>query len=135
MLRFLLPLFVISLLVGADSAKKAEPVSDRNVERLRKAFPGDEIVNADCKLEFRSKGLLIAANEIAFDGGRMKLADCGIVQFEKDQEQGKDSRPTAIRSSTVFLTFDKPISAVADLGNRTIVSAELAGGVRLIFEK
>ncbi len=124
MVRFLLPLFVICLLVGADSGKKAESVSDRNMERLRKAFPGDEIVNADFKLEFRSKGLLIAANETTIDGGRMRLADCAIVQFEKDQGQGKYSRPTAIRSSQVFLTFDKPISAVADLGNRTIVSAE-----------
>jgi len=133
MLKVLLPLFATCLLVGADSPKKSDAAPDKLRESLRDAFPGDEIVNTD-KLFIRSKRLLIAFNQINFDGGRMKLTDCAIVQFEKDEGQGKASRPTAIRVSEASLTFDKPISTIADLGKRKIVSAELAGGIRLAFE-
>jgi hypothetical protein len=134
MLRFLLPLFAFCLLMGADSPKKADVVPERIRERLRNAFPGDEIVNADT-LFIRSKRLLIAFNQMNFDNGRMKLTDCAIVQIEKDEGKGKASRPTAVRASVAYLTFDKPISTIADLGNRKIVSAELPGGIRLALEK
>lgn len=134
MLKVLLPLFATCLLVGADSPKKSDAVSDRLKESLRDAFPGDEIVNADT-LFIRSKRLLIAFNQINFDGGRMKLTDCAIVQIEKDEGKDKASRPTAIRTSVAYLTFDKPISTFTDLASRKIVSAELMGGFRLAFEK
>jgi hypothetical protein len=134
MLRFLLPFFATCLLVGADSPKKADVVPERIRERLRDAFPGDKIVNADT-LFIRSKRLLIAFNQMTFEGGRMKLTDCAIVQIEKEEGQGKTSRPTAVRASEAYLTFDKPLSAIADLGNQIIVSAELPGGILLAFEK
>ena len=92
--------------------------------------------NAAIKVELRGQGLLLAASTLAIDpDGRVRLTDCVLVRLGPGVDSAKSWCATTIRSKYIVFTLDQPIRSVTDLGTRKILSAELAGGLRLTFQE
>jgi RNA polymerase sigma factor (sigma-70 family) len=103
--------------------------------RLKLTFPDMEVSNAVVKLEIRAQGLLIAATIFSLEAdGRVKLTDCAVARMGKGIDPAKPWRATTMRSEFVLLRLDQPVRNVADLCSRRVVTAELAGGVRVSFD-
>jgi RNA polymerase sigma factor (sigma-70 family) len=92
---------------------------------LRTAFGRDcKEVQSAIKLEFRSRGLVLAADAMNFEGdGRPVLFPCRLAMFDG----------TAVRGDKVRLTFDGPVRTPADMGRRKITAVEPVGNVRITF--
>jgi hypothetical protein len=103
---------------------RVAPRTDVN-RTLRRAFGRDcKEVSSAIKLAFRSRGLVLAAETMNFEGdGRILLKPCRLVLFDG----------TAVRGDAVGLTFDGPVRTPADVGRRKITAIEPVGKVRITF--
>src|SRR5205823_5876551 len=54
-----------------------------------------------------------------------------IAIFGKDKRDGKFPEINTVQSKVAFLTFDKPVSSVADMGRHKIVACELRENIRV----
>jgi hypothetical protein len=134
--KYALMILTAIFLLGADVPKQGAFANDKTVgEKLREAFPGGEVENSPIVIYFRSKRLLIAADEIIFEAdGKVKLTGCAIARFPATTESAKVSRPTTIRCQFARIKLDRPAHSIEELLHRKIVSVELSGGVRLSFK-
>jgi hypothetical protein len=112
---------------GAPTAPGGE------VERkLRLAF-GDEckeVLWAGIRMEFRSLQLVVAAGSCEFQpDGRVKFSPCWLARFGG----GAAAAPTTVCCDAAYFTCDRPVTALADLCRRTILSVEPRGNVRIGF--
>jgi hypothetical protein len=99
--------------------------------KLRRAFPGLDVESFVIQVENRSHRLVLAANSITVQGGRVHLENCAIARIADDPAGAKPTIPTAIRCAYAAFTTDKPVRTVAELGTATITAVEFPDGVRL----
>src|SRR5262249_13232660 len=126
--------------VEGDPDKPPKPPLPQNKakEKLRLAF-GEawEELKRTMKLAVRNKGLVLATGEanIKSEGdrkGQVELKLFSIAIFGKTAPGGTVPEINTIRSDIAYLTFDKPINNIHEMGSRRIVGAELGGDVKLI---
>ena len=98
-------------------------IGDRPIDtRLKIAFgPACVEVHYKLKFEAREKGLLFAATDYKqMDDGRVQLDQVSVAIF------GKNSRDiSTVHADRAYITCDKPIKKIEDMGARKIVAAEL----------
>jgi lipopolysaccharide export system protein LptA len=97
--------------------------------KLRMAF-GDECPEAKdwkIKLELESRNMVIATQDISVEpDGRVKLTPFSVAIFGKDKGDGKYPEINTVRSQQAYLTFDKPVSNIAEMSGRKIMAGELS---------
>ncbi len=135
MSKFALPILTVVFLTSAEPTPKAAAQCGTAIDRkLKQAFSDSAVKDAAVKLEFRSQGLLLAASSVTIEpDGRIKLTDCAVARFGEGADPARPGRLTTMRSTQVTLALDKPINGLTDLGDRRVLSAELAGGIRMTF--
>jgi hypothetical protein len=78
----------------------------------------------------------VAAESITVEqDGRVKLAPCVIVRFFAVKDREEPSPLVTIRCEEAYFKLDQPIRSAGELGNRKIVSVELADGFHFAVEK
>lgn len=90
--------------------------------RLRQAFGQDCIEQTyNLKFENREKGILFAAYESKIlDDGRVLLQQISVAIFAKTSHE-----ISTVHADRAFLTFDRPVRKIEDVGNHKVVVAEL----------
>lgn len=114
------------------------PDEDRENEadrRLGLAFGPDcdEVKNRNIKVELHSRGMVLAAQDIKFEDGRVKLTPFSLAIFGKDRDDQKFPEITTIQAREARLTFDKPVNNIAEMGSnvRKITAGELSGDIKI----
>jgi hypothetical protein len=122
----------------AGGVQRIVPEEDRENEadrRLGLAFGPDcdEVKNRNIKVEFQSRGMVLAAQDIKFEEGRVKLTPFSLAIFGKDREGQKFPEITTIQAREARLTFDKPVNNIAEMGSnvRKITAGELSGDIKI----
>jgi protein involved in polysaccharide export with SLBB domain len=114
---------------------KVEKESPRLSGMLSRAF-GDssEALRATIKLEVRSLGLVLAANEMSIEpDGRARFTPCWLARFS---EAGEEAQPVvAIRCPEARVSFDGPVKSLADIGRRRITDVDASSDVGMTFPK
>jgi hypothetical protein len=126
--------FVVIAVLGVVGAPSVTTADERTTElKLQQAFPNDRgVSNLGIKLTIRAQGLVIAADSaIVEPDGRIKLSDCAIAQFPRQDAGGMTIRPTTIRSEYAYLKYDGPVRSMGDLASRKILAVELPGGATM----
>lgn len=88
-----------------------------------------QVLGRAMKLEIRNRRMVVAADQIDIlkEGereGQVMLKPCAIALFGKDP--GPAQEINTISSGVAYLTFDKPVSEIRELGDgRKIIAAEL----------
>ncbi len=115
-------------IAGSDEFPPLPPERINEADRkLRQAF-GDDCPESKrtIKLETRAKGLVLAADSFQIlEDGRVKLTPFSVALFGKEEGPDKVPEITTVRSDLAILEFDRPISSIADMGNRRLVGGEL----------
>jgi len=128
----------VSAKAKAFLAEDLFPSKPREEDRkLRLAF-GDNCqeLKATIKLVLASRGLVLAADTFNIEeDGRLKFTPCSIALFSAGDGDATAPPITTIRSVSAFLQLDRPINTLWALGDRKIVSVELAGGMRVVLNK
>jgi hypothetical protein len=109
-----------------DIAK--QPVEDRIEKKLRDAFGvGCPELKRSIQLDLPKKGWGLAANH--FDpepDGRIKLTPFSAFMIPKSKDKSaKTLEINTIRCDIAYLTLDRKISNMAELGNRKVIAVEL----------
>lgn len=104
------------------------PLTD---QKLKLAFGDrDDIQKMPIKLEVNSKNLVLASETFdVLKDGRVRLMPFYLAVFGKNQVQGKFPEINTIKGDVAFLTFDQPVSNIAELGKRKITAGELSGNI------
>jgi lipopolysaccharide export system protein LptA len=100
------------------------------IKKLRMAF-GEDCPEKDWKIQIESqdKGFVLATRDVTvLPDGRLELEPFSFVLFRKDKEDGKYPEIDTVRSKKAFLSFDKPVSSIADIASRKIVGGMLGTG-------
>jgi lipopolysaccharide export system protein LptA len=121
----------------ADTGSSPPPPAENPADRkLQMAFgEGCPELQRSVKLELRNRGIVLAVDDFTpmpEPDGRMKLEPFSIALFGKPHEPGSTPEINTIRSKRAFLTFDKPVANVAELGSRKIVEAELQDDIEVV---
>jgi len=136
--RFRMSKYALTFLAGSLLAAAAAPAraGDTVDPTLKQAFTDMEVNNAAIKVELCGQRLLLAASAVVVDpDGRIRLTDCALVRFGKGADPSKPWRATTVRGEYIVFTLDRPIRSVTNLGSRKILSAEVAGGLRVTFDE
>jgi hypothetical protein len=126
--------FVVVAFLGALGAPSVTSAGEGATERkLQQAFPNDQQASsAAIKVNVRAQGLVFAADSATVEpDGRIKLSNCAIAQFPRQDAGGKTIRPTTIRSEYAYLKYDGPVRSIVDLVIRKILAVELPGGATM----
>ena len=107
-------------------------------KKLRIAFGegAPEVKSRKFKLEIEPRGLVLAAQEVTIEpDGKAKLVPFSVAVFSKDKGEKKaNSYPeiTTVQADTAYLTFDKPLKSMTDMGSRKIMGGEMTGDIKII---
>src|SRR5437016_4744810 len=96
----------------ADRRILKEPRENEADQKLRIAFGPDcdEVKNRNIKVELQSRGMVLAAQEIKFLDGRVKLTPFSLAIFGKDGDANKFPEINTVQCKEATLTFDKPVN-------------------------
>src|SRR5262249_38854149 len=123
-------------LIGERELPPPDEHENEADHKLRLAFGPDcdEVKNRNIKVELQSKGMVLAAQDIKFIGGSVRLTPFSLAIFGKDKEGEPSPEINTVQCREATITFDKPVNNIAEMGNnvRKIIGAELAGDVTII---
>jgi hypothetical protein len=104
------------------------------VIKLQQSFGSEcEELKRPIKLEVPARGLVLSATEFHIeDDGRVRLAPLSVAMFSKPRPGEKAPEITTLQCEIAFLTFERPIMSIADMGKHKITNAEVAGNIRLV---
>jgi hypothetical protein len=110
------------------------PVHNRVDQLLQLAFGGDEkIMACPIKLDVRSRGLVVASEQfVVEEDGTVRLTPCNLAIFGKDHAKDTIPEINTVRSREAYLTFDRPVSNITEIGSRKIVACKLVNDVQFV---
>jgi lipopolysaccharide export system protein LptA len=103
------------------------------VRKLEEAFGKDcPEIRHTIKIEVQSRGLILIAENFEFVEGRVKLVTPSVAIYGK--ARGEDGTPeiNTVRGKVAYLTFERPIQTLADMGKYRIIAGQIAGNVRIV---
>ncbi len=106
--------------------------------KLRQAFGegSPEVKSRKFKLEVEPKGIVLAAQEVTIEpDGRAKLVPFSVAVFSKEKgDKPANTYPeiTTIQAEKAYLTFDRPLRSITEMGNRKITGGEMTGNIKII---
>lgn len=117
---------------GAESTRVIKPPDKTFIDiKLEKAFgPGCEEVRRAHKLDLNAKSMLLSAESINFDNGRLVLTPVSVAVFGKDRD-GKGQEINTIKAKVAYLDFDRPVNSPSEINGRKIMKAELIDDIRV----
>ncbi len=96
------------------------------LDKLKQAFgPDSPQLNHPIKLELHARRTLLTARDYELQNGRLHLSDLGLAMFGADNGDGRGVEINTLRADQAYLTFDRPISNLGEVGSRKIEEAEL----------
>jgi hypothetical protein len=101
-------------------------------EKLRLAFGTDcdEIKNRKNKIDLGAKGMVLAVQSFeVLKDGRVKLTPFSLALFRKETANAKYPEINTVQCNEAYVTFDRPVSNLAEMANRKIVAGELRGDI------
>jgi lipopolysaccharide export system protein LptA len=117
---------------GIDSQPLPPRPNENSAEKLLRIAFGEDCHEKDWKIKIESqdKGFVLATQDVTvLPDGRVELAPFSFVIFRKDKEDGKFPEIDTIRSKKAFLSFDRPVTSITEIGSRKIVGGVLGGPV------
>ncbi len=113
------------------------------IRQLQKAFGEDcPEVKRSIRLEVAAHNLVLAASDFALEDGRVKLWPFSMAIFGKEKPGTNWHEINTVRADVAYLTFDRPVNNVMEIGSRRIIGGELsqdpkklggaAGGVTIV---
>jgi len=91
-------------------------------------------IDRPIRLEVRSKGLVLAAGDFSIEqpgGQRVLLKPFSLAIFSKEIGPEQFPEINTVRSREAYLTLDRPINNITEIGNRKIVAGLLQGDIRI----
>lgn len=103
-------------------------------EKLRMAFgEGSPELLRTVKLEIRTRGMVLAADDVKVEDGKLHMSPFSIAIFGKPSSDPRAfPEINTVRSDVAHITFDRPVSSITEIGNRKIVSGQLNGDIKII---
>jgi lipopolysaccharide export system protein LptA len=104
------------------------PQHENNTKKLLRLAFGEDCPEKDFKfqLESQDKGFVLAMEDFTvLSDGRVELSPFRFVILRKEKDAGKFPEINTIKCNKAFISFDKPVSSIADIPNRKIVGATL----------
>lgn len=115
--------------MAVEAPPPRKPETDR---KLQMAFGQgwEELLRCTIKLEVRSRNLVLAADQfIILPDGRVQLSPFNIAIFRKGAAEEVFPEIHTVQSNVAYLTFDRPVTSIAEMGSRKIIAGELSGNV------
>lgn len=106
--------------------------------KLKMAFGEecDEVKNRKFKLEIEPRGIVLAAHDVSIEpDGRAKLTPFSLAIFSKDKGDKRHPEITTIQAKRAYLTFDRPLANVTEMGSRKIIGGELDEDIYIISNR
>jgi lipopolysaccharide export system protein LptA len=106
-------------------------------KKLRMAF-GDRCdeLKRKFKLEVDPRGLVLASENVTIEHGEREgqalLAPFSVAIFSKDKGDGKYPDITIVQAERAYLTFEKPLKNITEMGSSKITGGELIGNISII---
>lgn len=113
---------------GPTQEFQALPVRQNNADkRLRDAF-GQDCPEAkwSIRLEVAAHNLVLAAQDFTLENGRVKLWPFSVAIFSKEKDPATWPEINTVRADVAYLSFDRPVNNVMEIGSRRIVGGELS---------
>jgi hypothetical protein len=89
-------------------------------------------VDRAIKLQLHTRHLVLACDAATVEeDGRLKLAPLSLVLFRSRPPHGWLSGRDTITSDFAYLTFDRPVVNLTEIGGRKWIAAEFVGNLRL----
>ncbi len=101
--------------------------------KLKQAF-GDNCVqlNQPIKLELHAKRTVLAAEEFRIlADGRAYLKPLSLALFGADRGDGRGVEINTLCADQAYLTFDRAVTNIGEIGSRKIIKAELLRNIRV----
>jgi lipopolysaccharide export system protein LptA len=94
--------------------------------QLRRAFGQDCVeVKRSIRLEVAAHNLVLAAQDFTIVDGRVKLWPFSMAIFSKEKE-GAWPEINTVRADVAYLSFDRPVNNVLEIGSRRIIGGEIS---------
>jgi lipopolysaccharide export system protein LptA len=130
-----LPLLPERFLPGPPTdPKNVVMFEDEGVRRVRQAF-GNECPELNRKRVYLpSRGAVICVDQFEKVDGRIKLSPFSIGIFAKPREGERFPEINTIQSDIAYLTLDREIKSLAELGRSKVIAVELCGpsGIKIV---
>jgi lipopolysaccharide export system protein LptA len=100
--------------------------------KLRVAFGEDcpEAKDWKIKLELQSRRIVLASQDmVIMPDGRLQLTPFSLAIFGKERGAGQFPEINTVRSQEAYLTLDKPVNNITEIGGRKIIGGELRGDI------
>jgi lipopolysaccharide export system protein LptA len=96
-------------------------------DKVKEAFgPECKELNYPIQLELHAKRTLLTARDFKIEpDGRLQLRTLGLALFGADKGDGRGIEINTLCADHAYLTFDRPIGNLGEIGSRKIVAAEL----------
>jgi len=103
-------------------------------QQLQVAFGVDcPEVKRPIQLGVPSRGLILVAEHFAIEpDGRVKMSPLSMVIIGKAVGDDKTLEMNTLRSDIAYLTFERPIASIADVGKYRIVAGEITGNIEIV---
>src|SRR5262249_29314309 len=85
------------------------------------------------KIEVPARGMVLSAGDFKIeDDGRVRLWPLSVALFGK--ARGEDGTPeiNTIRGDVAYITFERPIQTLSDMGKHRITAGQIAGSIRVV---
>jgi hypothetical protein len=102
-------------------------------DKIKQAFgPNCDELNHVIKLDLHARRAVLTAQVFQFEpDGRVLLSPLSLALFGADKGDGHEVEINTLCANKAYLKFDRPISNLAEIGNRKIVEAELYDRIRV----
>ena len=86
------------------------------------------------KIEVPARGMILSAGDFKIeDDGRVKLWPLSVALFGKAKgEDGITPEINTIRGDLAYVTFERPIQTIQDMGKYRIIASQIAGHIRIV---
>jgi lipopolysaccharide export system protein LptA len=121
-------------LPGDPNLTPTGPIEDEGIRRVLQAF-GNECPELKRKRVYLpSRGAVICVNQFEKVDGRIKLSPFSIGIFAKPREGERFPEINTIQSDIAYLTLDREIKSLAELGRSKVIAVELCGpsGIKIV---
>jgi lipopolysaccharide export system protein LptA len=132
-----LPPLPAEYLVPVDGSPDPElprkPRTSALQEKLRQAFGNNcQELNYPIKLELHAKRFVLASEQFTIEeDGRVHLEPLRLAQFGADHGDGRGVEINTLCARQAYLTFDRKITNISEIGSRKIIAAELLDQIQV----
>jgi len=110
------------------------PRDGRILKMLKQAFGLEcEELRRPIKVELHSRSMVLAAGDIKFIDGKVRLSPVSVAIFGRERFDGKGNtiEINTISSKVALLTFDKAVNSLQEISGRKVTAAELTDDIKI----